>query len=112
MVDATRAATEEVSVGIVGKYVDLADSYKSLNEALIHGGLANGVKTNLVFIDSETLEGSGYPGELFEVDAILVPGEEPTFSELIRISGSMAVPTIGSDIAEVRFVGNVPTGPL
>jgi CTP synthase len=74
VVDATRAATEEVSVGIVGKYVDLADSYKSLNEALIHGGLANGVKTNLVFIDSETLEGSGYPGELFEVDSILVPG--------------------------------------
>jgi len=74
VVDATRAATEEVSVGIVGKYVDLADSYKSLNEALIHGGLANGVKTDLVFIDSETLEGSGYPGELFEVDAILVPG--------------------------------------
>ena len=74
VVDATRAATEEVSVGIVGKYVDLADSYKSLNEALIHGGLANGVKVNLVFIDSEDLEGSGYPGELFEVDAILVPG--------------------------------------
>jgi CTP synthase len=61
-------------VGIVGKYVDLTDSYKSLNEALVHGGLANGVKTDLVFIDSETLEGSGYPGELFEVDAILVPG--------------------------------------
>jgi CTP synthase len=74
VVDATRAAKEEVSVGIVGKYVDLADSYKSLNEALIHGGLANGVKTNLVFIDSEDLEGSGYPGELFEVDSILVPG--------------------------------------
>jgi CTP synthase len=74
VVDAVRSATEEVSVGIVGKYVDLADSYKSLNEALIHGGLANGVKTNLVFIDSESLEGSGYPGELFEVDAILVPG--------------------------------------
>jgi CTP synthase len=74
VVDATRAATEEVAVGIVGKYVDLADSYKSLNEALIHGGLANGVKTKLVFIDSEDLEGSGYPGELFDVDAILVPG--------------------------------------
>jgi CTP synthase len=74
VVDATRAATDEVSVGIVGKYVDLADSYKSLNEALIHGGLANGVKTNLVFIDAEDLEGSGYPGELFEVDSILVPG--------------------------------------
>ncbi len=64
----------EVSIGIVGKYVDLADSYKCLNEALIHGGFANDVKVNLVFIDSETLEGSGYPESLFEVDGILVPG--------------------------------------
>jgi CTP synthase len=72
--EAVRTATDEVSVGIVGKYVDLADSYKSLNEALIHGGLANGVKVNLVFIDAEDLEGSGYPEQLFEVDSILVPG--------------------------------------
>jgi CTP synthase len=74
VVDAIRAADDEVSVGIVGKYVDLADSYKSLNEALGHGGLANGVKVNLVFIDAEELEGSGYPETLFEVDSILVPG--------------------------------------
>jgi CTP synthase len=74
VVDAIRAADDEVSVGIVGKYVDLADSYKSLNEALGHGGLANGVKVNLVFIDAEELEGSGYPEKLFEVDSILVPG--------------------------------------
>ena len=74
VVDAIRTAKDEVSIGIVGKYVDLADSYKSLNEALGHGGLANGVKVNLVFIDSESLEGSGYPEQLFEVDAILVPG--------------------------------------
>jgi len=74
VVDAIRTAKDEVSIGIVGKYVDLADSYKSLNEALGHGGLANGVKVNLMFIDSESLEGSGYPEQLFEVDAILVPG--------------------------------------
>jgi len=74
VVDSIRAAQDEVSVGIVGKYVDLADSYKSLNEALGHGGMANGVKVNLVFIDAETLEGSGYPEQLFEVDSILVPG--------------------------------------
>jgi CTP synthase len=74
VVDAVRGVKSEVSVGIVGKYVDLADSYKSLNEALIHGGLANGVKVNLVFIDAEDLEGSGYPEKLFEVDSILVPG--------------------------------------
>jgi CTP synthase len=74
VVDAIKNARDEVSIGIVGKYVDLADSYKSLNEALGHGGLANGVKVNIVFIDSETLEGSGYPERLFEVDSILVPG--------------------------------------
>ena len=74
VVDQVNACEDSVSVGIVGKYVDLADSYKSLNEALFHGGLANGVNVNLVFIDSETLEGSGYPEQLFDVDAILVPG--------------------------------------
>ncbi|MFV2071148.1 MAG: CTP synthase [Thermoanaerobaculales bacterium] len=72
--DAVHSVSDEVSVGIVGKYVNLADSYKSLNEALIHGGLANGVKVNLVFIDAEDLEGSGYPEQLFDVDSILVPG--------------------------------------
>ena len=74
VVDQVKACKDSVSVGIVGKYVDLADSYTSLNEALFHGGLANGVKVELVFIDSETLEGSGYPEQLFDVDSILVPG--------------------------------------
>jgi CTP synthase len=74
VVEAIRNPKDEVTIGIVGKYVDLADSYKSLNEALAHGGLANGVKVNLMFIDSEGLERSGYPDTLFEVDAILVPG--------------------------------------
>ena len=74
VVESIKHVNDEVSIGIVGKYVDLADSYKSLNEALGHGGQANGVKVNLVFIDAETLEGSGYPEQLFEVDAILVPG--------------------------------------
>ncbi len=74
VVDAIGSPKGEVSIGIVGKYVDLADSYKSLNESLEHGGLANEVKVNLVYIDAETLEGSGYPEVLFEVDGILVPG--------------------------------------
>jgi len=74
VVDALEHPTGKVAIGIVGKYVELADSYKSLNEALIHGGLANGVSVDLVFIDSEELEGGGYPEQLFTVDAILVPG--------------------------------------
>src|SRR5512138_2761736 len=63
----------EVRIGIVGKYVELAESYKSLNEALVHGGIAAGVKTTIAFIDSSKLE-EGDVSELGTVDAILVPG--------------------------------------
>jgi CTP synthase len=70
-----RHPEDEVRIGFVGKYVDFGDSYKSLNEALIHGGIANQVKTRIVYIDSESLEEEGYHGELANVDAILVgPG--------------------------------------
>jgi CTP synthase len=65
----------EVRIGFVGKYVEFGDSYKSLNEALVHGGIANGVKVSIIYIDSETLEEEGYHGELASVDGILVgPG--------------------------------------
>ena len=74
VVDTVHNPEGSVRIGIVGKYVELTDSYKSLNEALVHGGIANRVRVELVFIDAESLEGSGYPEQLFEVDAILVPG--------------------------------------
>jgi CTP synthase len=74
IVDRLRSPGSRVRVGIVGKYVNLQDSYKSLNEALLHGGIANDAKVELVFIDSEKLEQEAYVEELFEVDAILVPG--------------------------------------
>ncbi|MFL5303194.1 MAG: CTP synthase [Anaeromyxobacteraceae bacterium] len=63
----------EVRVGVVGKYVELAESYKSLNEALAHGGIANDVKVRLEFIDSSRLE-EGDLSSLDHVHAILVPG--------------------------------------
>jgi CTP synthase len=64
----------EVRIAIVGKYVDLTESYKSLNEALLHGGIANGVKVTLQFVDSQEVEAQG-PGPLLEqADAVLVPG--------------------------------------
>ena len=63
----------EVRIGVVGKYVELHESYKSLNEALVHGGIANDVRVKLVFIDSTKLE-EGDLSELDQVDAILVPG--------------------------------------
>ena len=63
----------EITIGIVGKYVNLQDSYKSLHEALIHGGLANNCKVNLVYIDSEEVEKKGV-GILKNMDGLLIPG--------------------------------------
>ena len=64
----------QVQVAIVGKYVNLTESYKSLNEALLHGGIANDVKVNLHFVDSQDVETQGAEKLLAGVDAILVPG--------------------------------------
>jgi CTP synthase len=65
----------EVTVGVVGKYVGLQDAYKSLNEALVHGGIANRVKVNVRWIDAELFENddSEIVSQLEPCDAILVP---------------------------------------
>ena len=64
----------EVNIAIVGKYVDLTESYKSLNEALIHGGIANETKVKLTFVDSETLPKADLKEVFKDVDGILIPG--------------------------------------
>jgi len=69
-----KTPAQEVKIAIVGKYVDLTESYKSLNEALYHGGLANDCKVTLDFVDSEHLEPGTCDGRLADVDGILVPG--------------------------------------
>jgi len=74
IVNRVKNRTEEVTVAIVGKYVQQGDSYKSLNEALIHGGIANNVKVRMTFVDSEELESNGFPDSLAKADAVLVPG--------------------------------------
>jgi CTP synthase len=63
----------EVTVAMVGKYVELTESYKSLNEALTHGGIHTETRVNIRYVDSEKLESEGMR-ELEDVDAILVPG--------------------------------------
>jgi CTP synthase len=73
VVNAMEFPEAEITVGMVGKYVDLTESYKSLNEALTHAGIHTGTKVNIRYLDSEKLETEGTDC-LDELDAILVPG--------------------------------------
>jgi CTP synthase len=73
VIDDLTHPTSEVNIAIVGKYVDHSDAYKSLNEALIHAGIATRHKVKITYIDSETIEDEGV-NRLKQVDAILVPG--------------------------------------
>ncbi|GAA0876175.1 CTP synthase [Wandonia haliotis] len=67
--------THEVTIGLVGKYVELKDSYKSINEALIHGGVTNSIKVNINWIHSEKLTDENIIEQLSNLDGILVaPG--------------------------------------
>jgi CTP synthase len=75
LVDTIRGPSAgETSIAIVGKYVELEDSYKSLREALTHGGVASNVRVNVRWIESEELMDDTYESRLRDFDAILVPG--------------------------------------
>jgi CTP synthase len=74
MVERGLAATDKVTVGVVGKYVDLPDAYLSVVEALRHGASLHGVKLDLRWIPSEELTGLLAPGYLEGIDGIVVPG--------------------------------------
>ncbi|HUQ50183.1 MAG TPA: CTP synthase [Terriglobales bacterium] len=63
-----------VNIGIVGKYVEYEDSYKSLKEALVHGALAHNLRLNVTWVEAEGLECEGYESQLEGFDGILVPG--------------------------------------
>jgi CTP synthase len=67
-------AKETVNIGIIGKYVNLKDAYKSLDEALIHGGIQNNLRVNLVRIESDILKPSDVKKKLKNVSGILIPG--------------------------------------
>jgi len=74
LVDRIKNPQGTVTIGIVGKYVDLKESYKSLSEALYHGGFSHNVKVKLDYIDAASLEKGKGLGKLKKVDGILVPG--------------------------------------
>jgi CTP synthase len=69
-----KTPTHEVNIAIVGKYTDLTESYKSLNEALHHGGIPNDSRVNLLFVDSEKIDEGSCRALLADSDGILVPG--------------------------------------
>jgi len=106
----------EVSIGLVGKYVDLVESYKSLNEALIHGGIGNECRVNLHHIDSEEIEKRGAEALLAEMDGILVA---PGFGsrgiqgkvDAVRYARERQVPffgiCLGMQVAVIEFARNV-----
>jgi len=74
LVERVQHPQDEVTIGIVGKYVGYQDSYKSLNEALVHGSIAHELKLNKVWVEAEDLESQDGEGHLAELDGILVPG--------------------------------------
>jgi len=67
-------AKKFVNIGIIGKYVNLKDAYKSLDEALTHGGIANNVKVNLIRIESDKLKASEIKKKLKNISGVLIPG--------------------------------------
>ena len=105
-----------VTVTIVGKYVHLTDSYKSLNEALRHGGFANRIAVNLSFIDAEELDSDASLEALKKSDAILVPGgfgERGVEGKIraIQYARENKIPffgiCLGMQLAVVEFARNV-----
>ncbi len=74
IVEVLRHPNDTVRIALVGKYVDLKESYKSLAEALVHGGIGNHCQVEVVYVDSEEIEADGIPDALAGADGILVPG--------------------------------------
>ncbi len=117
VVERIRHPERAVRIGIVGKYVDLVESYKSLNEALVHGGVAHNARVELTYIDAERLEqGEPAAAVLEGVDGVLVPGgfgQRGTEGkiEAIRYAREAGVPflgiCLGMQMAVVEFARHV-----
>lgn len=74
IVDRIKHPKDEVNIVVVGKYIDLKDAYLSLNEALLHGGIANNLKVNVKWINAEDLEKKINSSYFEDIDGILIPG--------------------------------------
>ena len=115
LVHALEHPEREVDIAFVGKYVDLQDSYKSLNEALVHAGIHTRSRVRVHYLDSEEVERAGI-GALDKMDAILVPGgfgKRGTEGKIaaIRFARENGVPylgiCLGMQLATIEFARNV-----
>ncbi|MDA0712611.1 MAG: CTP synthase [bacterium] len=116
IVDSFKNPKTEVNIGIVGKYVHLVESYKSINEALIHAGLAHQARINFSYIDAEKITDKNADQILSHVDGILVPGgfgERGVKGKIIavRYARENNIPffgiCLGLQIAVIEFARNV-----
>ena len=116
IVSAIKNPRGEVDIAIVGKYVHLKDSYKSLTEALIHGGIANRCRVNLHYVDSEAVEKEGVERFLQDAQGILIPGGFGDRGiegkiKAVHYARSMRVPflgiCLGMQLAIVEFARHV-----
>ena len=115
VVDARRNPESEVTIGMVGKYVDLKDSYMSLTEALRHAGIRTRTRVNIEYLESEEIEANG-AACLHDVDAILVPGgfgERGIEGKIraVQFAREKQVPylgiCLGMHVAAIEFARNV-----
>ncbi|GMQ96353.1 MAG: CTP synthase [Gammaproteobacteria bacterium] len=113
--DLLEVHSAEVDIVMVGKYVDLVDAYKSLNEALAHAGINTRTKVNIHYVDSETIEQEGI-GVLENMDAILVPGgfgERGIEGKImaVRYARENGIPylgiCLGMQVAVIEYARNV-----
>jgi CTP synthase len=116
-----KSPAHRVRVGVVGKYIELQDAYKSIYESLTHGGIANDCGVDVVRLDAETLEGEGGETHLEGLDGILVPGgfgDRGTEGKIMaaRYAREKKVPyfglCLGMQIAVIEFARAVAGLPL
>jgi CTP synthase len=117
IIKSVKSASSEIKIGIVGKYVHLVESYKSLNEALRHGGMSNLVSVNLDFVDAEEIENIEDTGtRLSSLHGILIPGGFGKRGiegkiRAIRYARENGVPflglCLGLQLAVIEFARNV-----